>query len=128
MVTLEKLDMGAYIAFTRHVTYASLIKHIGSGGWIMTNKIKSFFIKCKKRTWPILSDLDSPALANKGFILWSKQNLFFQETAGNLKQARLAHFASSGSQSEHRVHVISPASRANNVIQLVKYLLTDTLT
>ena len=29
MVTLEKLDMGAYIAFTRHVTYASLIKHIG---------------------------------------------------------------------------------------------------
>ena len=95
MVTLEKLDMGVYIAFTRHVTYASLIKHIGSDGWIMTNKIKSFFIKCKKRTWPILSDLDSPALGNKGFILWSKQNLFFQETAGNLTQARLAHFASS---------------------------------
>ena len=60
MVTLEKLDMGAYIAFTRHVTYASLIKHIGLGGWIMTNKIKSFFVKCKKRTWPIPSDLDSP--------------------------------------------------------------------
>ena len=128
MVTLEKLDMGVYIAFTRHVTYASLIKHIGSGGWIMTNKIKSFFIKCKKRTWPILSDLDSPTLGNKGFILWSKQNLFFQEKAGNLKQARLAHFASSGSQSEHRVHIISPASGANNVIQLVKYLLKDTLT
>lgn len=73
MVTLEKLDMGAYIAFTRHVTYASLIKRIGSGGWIMTNKIKSFFIKCKKRTWPILSDLDSPASVNKGFIIWSKQ-------------------------------------------------------
>ena len=120
--------MGAYIAFTRHVTYASLIKHIGLGGWIKTNKIKSFFIKCKKSTWPILSDLDSPDLANKGFIIWSKQNLFFQETAGNLRQARLAHFASLGSQSEHRVHIISPASRANNVIQLVKYLLTDTLT
>ena len=122
--------MGVYIAFTsRHVTYASLIKHIGLGGWIMTNKIKSFFIKCKKRTWPILSDFDSQDLANKGFIIiWSKQNLFFQETAGNLKQARLAHFVGSGSQSEHRVHIISPASRANNVIQLVKYLLTDTLT
>lgn len=26
----------------------------------MTNKIKSFFVKCKKRTWPIPSDLDSP--------------------------------------------------------------------
>ena len=30
METLEILDMGAYIALTRHITYASLIKHIGS--------------------------------------------------------------------------------------------------
>ena len=76
-------------------------------------KIKSFFIKCKKRTWPILSNLDSPALVNKGVIIWSKQNLFLQEKAGNLKQARLAHFASLGSQSEHRFHIIFPACRAN---------------
>ena len=76
-------------------------------------KIKSFFIKCKKRTWPILSDLDSPALVNKGVIIWSKQNLFLQEKAGNLKQARLAHFASLGSQSERRFHIIFPACRAN---------------
>ena len=63
------------------------------------------------------------SLINKGFIIWpkdyTKKFRFCGNKAGNPEQARWAHLARSGSQSEHRIRFILPIRGASNIIRHV---------
>ena len=83
----------------------------------------------QKRTRLLFSHLDLTILINKGFIIWSKRELFLRgENVGNPKQARLAHLACLGSQSECKIHFTLPARGFRLIDMMLLPLLIYKLT
>ena len=82
----------------------------GQDGWILA---KFFFAFLWTKTKTGLN----------GLKITPKDFRFCRTNAGNSEQARYAHLAHSGSQLEHRIHFILPASGASHIINYITVII-----